>query len=109
VQHITIPRASEPGYDVAIPVYVPEASLKRGVIRLGFSLKRAYLDIHQTRRDLCLLSLGAILCGTSLAIVLAMRISKPIGHLDSEVHEITRGSYDHPIQVDGRDEIGYLA
>jgi signal transduction histidine kinase len=109
VQHITVPQTREPGYDVAIPVYVPEASVKWGVIRLGFSLKRADLAIHQTRRDLFLLSLGAIICGTSLAILLAMRISKPIGQLVSEVHEITRGSYDHPIQVEGRDEISYLA
>jgi signal transduction histidine kinase len=109
VQHITVPQTREPGYDVAIPVYIPEASLKWGVIRLGFSLKQAYLAIHQTRHDLFLLSLGAIICGTSLAILLATRISKPIGQLVSEVHEITRGSYDHPIQVDGRDEIGYLA
>jgi signal transduction histidine kinase len=109
VQHITVPQTREPGYDVAIPVYVPEASVKWGVIRLGVSLKQAYLAIDQTRRDLFLLGLGAIICGTSLAILLAMRISKPIGQLVSEVHEITRGSYDHLIQVDGRDEIGYLA
>ena len=56
-----------------------------------------------------MLSLAAIICGTSLAIVLATRISKPIGQLVSEVHEITRGSYDHPMRVDARGEIGYLA
>jgi signal transduction histidine kinase len=97
------------GYDVAIPMFVPQSSKKWGTMRLGFSLKRAYLAIHQTRRALLLLGFGAILCGTSLAIVLATRISKPIGQLVSEVHEITRGSYDHPIQVNARDEIGYLA
>ena len=109
VQHITIPLTKEPGYDVAIPVYIPEVSQKWGAIRLGFSLKRAYDAIHDTRRDLLLLSIGAIICGTLLAILLATRISKPIGQLVSEVQEITRGSYDHPIQVEARGEIGYLA
>ena len=75
----------------------------------GISLRRAYDTIHYTRRDLLLLGIGAIICGTLLAILLATRISKPIGQLVSEVQEITRGSYDHQIQVDARGEIGYLA
>jgi signal transduction histidine kinase len=102
-------QVGEPGYDVAIPIFVARSSKKWGTIRLGFSLQRAYLAIHQTRRDLFLLSLGAIICGTSLAILLATRISKPVGQLVSEVHDITRGWYDHPVRVHARDEIGYLA
>jgi PAS domain S-box-containing protein len=109
VQKIVIPQTREPGYDVATPVYTPRSRKKWGTIRLGFSLKRAYAQIHQTRRDLFLLSLGALLVGTSLAILLAMRISKPIGQLVAGVHEFARGSYDRPIQVHARDEIGYLA
>jgi signal transduction histidine kinase len=108
LQDITL-EIKELGYDVAIPMFVPQSSKKWGTMRLGFSLKRAYLAIHQTRRALVLMSLGAIICGTSLAIVLATRISKPIGQLVSEVLEITRGSYDHPIRVNAKDEIGYLA
>ncbi|HYY16775.1 MAG TPA: HAMP domain-containing protein, partial [Gammaproteobacteria bacterium] len=108
VQDILL-ETGESGYDVAIPMLVPRSSKKWGTIRLGFSLQRAYLAIHHTRRDLFLLSLGAIICGTSLAILLATRISRPIGQLVSEVHEITRGWYDHPVRVHARDEIGYLA
>jgi two-component system NtrC family sensor kinase len=44
-----------------------------------------------------------------LAVLLATRISRPVGHLVSAVHEIARGSYDRPIQVHAQDEIGYLA
>src|SRR5262249_23910014 len=109
VQKIIIPQTREPGYDVAIPVYVPRSSQKWGTIRLGFSLQSAYALIHQTRRDLFLLSLGAILCSTVLAIFLAMRISKPIGQLVAGVHEFAKGSYEHPITLDTSDEIGYLA
>jgi signal transduction histidine kinase len=108
-QEIIIPESEQPGYDVAIPVIVPGSAKKWGTIRLGFSLKRAYGLIHQTRRDLLLLSLGAIVCGTSLAIVLAMRISRPIGHLVTAAQELAKGAYDRPVQVDARDEIGYLA
>jgi len=109
VQHILIPQTREPGYDVAIPVYAPRSSQKWGTVRIGFSLKRAYVRMQETSRALLLVSVVAVLCGSGLAIVLATRISKPIGQLVTEVEEITRGSYDHPIRVHARDEIGYLA
>jgi len=108
-QEIMMPQSGEPGYDVAIPVYAPRSAQKWGTIRLGFSLKRAYALIHHTRRDLVLLSLAAIVCGTSLAVFLAMRISRPIGQLVVGVHQVAGGAYEHPIEVDASDEIGYLA
>jgi signal transduction histidine kinase len=109
LQQILIPQTKEPGYDVAIPVYAPGSSKKWGTIRVGFSLKHAYALIHGTRRDLALLSLASIFCGTSLAVFLAMRISKPVGQLVVGVHQFAGGAYDRPIQVDASDEIGYLA
>ena len=109
VQEIVMPQTREPGYDVATPVYALHSLKKWGTIRLGFSLKRAYAQIQQSRRDLFLLSLVAILGGTSLAIFLAMRISQPIGQLVAGVHEFAGGSYDRPLRVHARDEIGYLA
>jgi signal transduction histidine kinase len=108
-QEIIIPESEQPGYDVAIPVIVPGSAKKWGTIRLGFSLRRAHGLIRQTRRDLLLLSLGAIVGGTSLAIVLAMRISRPIGHLVTAAQELARGIYERPVHVDAGDEIGYLA
>jgi signal transduction histidine kinase len=108
-QEIIISESKEPGYDVAIPVIVPGSPKKWGTIRLGFSLQHAYRLIHQTRRDLLWLSLGAIVCGTSLAILLAMRISRPIGRLVAAVQELAKGSYNRPVRLDTRDEIGYLA
>jgi signal transduction histidine kinase len=109
VQQILIPQTKEPAYDVAIPVYAQGSPKKWGTIRLGFSLKRAYELIHYTRRDLALLSFASIFCGTSLAVFLAMRISKPIGQLVVGVHRFAGGTYDRPIRVDASDEIGYLA
>jgi signal transduction histidine kinase len=109
VQEIILPETEEPGYDVAIPVFIPRGSKKWGTIRVGFSLARAYDLIHRTRRDLLLLSLAAIVGGTSLAIFLALRISRPIGQLVTGVHAFAQGSYNRSIQVDTEDEIGYLA
>jgi signal transduction histidine kinase len=109
VQEIVIPETNEPSYDVAIPVIVPGSAKKWGTIRLGFSLKRAYGLIHETRRALLWLSLGAIICGTSLAIFLAMRIARPVGHLVAAAQELAKGAYGRPVQVNTRDEIGYLA
>jgi signal transduction histidine kinase len=109
VQYILIPQTQEPGYDVAIPVYAPGNSRKWGTIRVGFSLKRAYKLIYSTRRDLALLGFASIFCGTSLAVFLAMRISKPVGQLVVGVQQFAGGAYDCPIEVDANDEIGYLA
>lgn len=109
VQHTRIAQTREPGYDVAIPVFVPGSTRKWGTIRLGFSLQRAYEAIEDTRRDILLLSFAAIVCGTLLALFLAKRISKPVDQLVVRVHQFTEGAYDRPIQVDTNDEIGYLA
>lgn len=109
VQDIILPGEQDPAYDVAVPVFAPQSSRKWGTMRVGFSLKRAYALIEQIRRDLLLLSLAAILAATSLATVLAMLISKPIGHLVADVQAFAKGAYDHPIQVQAPDEIGYLA
>ena len=88
---------------------VQGSAKKWGTIRLGFSLKRAYRVIHETRRDLLWLSLGAIACGTLLAILLATRISRPVGYLVAAAQELAKGSDDRPVQVEAQDEIGSLA
>jgi signal transduction histidine kinase len=109
VQEITFQESRVRGYDVSVPVFASGSPKKWGTIRIGFSLKYAYGLIHQTRRDLLLLSLGAIAGGTSLAIFLAMRISRPIGYLVVAAQELAKGSYGRPVRLDSEDEIGYLA
>jgi two-component system NtrC family sensor kinase len=109
VQDIVISETGARGYDVAIPVFAPNSTQKWGTVRLGFSLQHAYALIHQTRRDLFVVSLLAILCGISLAVYMAMRIARPIAQLVAGVHEFAEGSYDRPVRVHSHDEIGYLA
>lgn len=109
VQTVSLPKTQEPGYDVAIPVYVEGNSQRWGTIRLGFSLKRAYATIAAHRRNLLLLGVLATSGSLGLAILLAARISRPVGQLVAAVGAMTRGAYDHPITIEARDEIGYLA
>jgi signal transduction histidine kinase len=109
VQGISLLESSEPGYEIAIPVFIVRSPKKWGTIRVGYSLKHAYGLIYQTRRDLILLSLAAILGATILAICLAMRIAQPIAQLVLGVDAFAGGVYDRPIRVDSRDELGYLA
>ena len=109
VQEVIIPSTGERGYDVAIPIYMPSSTQKWGTVRLGFSLGRAYASIRQTRRDLLVISLLAMVSGVFLAAWMATRIARPIGQLVAGVHEFAKGSYDHAIHVDSKDEIGYLA
>ena len=97
------------GYDVAIPVFAPHSAKKWGTIRLGFSLQRVYARLSHTRLTLLWLSLGALVCGTSLALLLALWVSRPLQQLVAGIQAVTRGSYDYPLQVDTHDEIGYLA
>jgi two-component system, NtrC family, sensor kinase len=97
------------GYDVAIPVFAPHSAKRWGTMRLGFSLQRVYERIYHTRLTLLWLSLGAIVGGTSLAIMLALWVSRPIRQLVAGVQAFARGSYDYPLQMDTHDEIGYLA
>lgn len=109
IQSIVLPQVSEPGYDVAIPVFVEHSRGKWGTIRLGFSLQQAYERVAQTRRSLYILSLGAIVCGTFLAIVLARRVSRPIRLLVQGAQAFARGAYGHAIRVETHDELAYLA
>jgi len=97
------------GYDVAIPIFAPHSAKKWGTMRLGFSLRHVYERIYHTRLTLLWLSLGALVCGPSLAVMLALWVSRPIRQLVAGVQAFTRGSYDYPLQVDTHDEIGYLA
>src|SRR5262249_54252280 len=96
-------------YDVAIPVYIREGGQKWGTVRLGFSLQHAYLTIQETRSDLIMFSLVAIVCGVVLAVLFSAQLSRPIRQLVPKVQEIAKGAYDQPIHIAAQDEIGYLA
>ena len=97
------------GYDVAIPVFVPESTKKWGTIRLGLSLQRAFRQIAHTRWTLGGLSVGAGGCGMLLAIGLAIRVTRSVEQLVGGVQACAHGEYDQRLAVDSRDELGYLA
>ena len=109
VQEITMPALAERGYDVAIPLFAPGSTRKWGTIRLGFSLAQALREIQKTLKDLLLLNGIALVLGTSVAILLAQYITKPIQQLARGVNEVVKGNYHHAVTVTSQDEIGHLA
>jgi len=109
VQEVTMPALAERGYDVAIPLFAPESTHKWGTIRLGFSLAQALREIQKTLKDLLLLTGLALVLGTSVAILLAQYIIKPIQQLVRGVNEVVKGNYHHAVTVTSQDEIGRLA
>jgi signal transduction histidine kinase len=109
IQEITTAALRGKGYDVAIPVLAQGSTRKWGTIRLGFSLARARQEIRDTSRDLVLLGVIAILLGTGVAVLLALRISQPIQQLVTAVNAVAKGNYDHAIAVTTHDEVGHLA
>lgn len=109
VQEIATAAVGGKGYDVTIPVFAQGGTRKWGTIRIGFSLAHALGEIRKTSQGLVLLGLIAILLETGGAMLLAMRISKPIRQLVTSVNEVARGNYDYSIAVTSRDEVGHLA
>jgi signal transduction histidine kinase len=109
LQEITTPALAERGYDIAIPLFAPESTRKWGTIRLGFSLAQALKEICKTRKDLLLLNGLALALGTSVAVLLAQCITRPIPQLVRGVNEVVKGNYQHTITVTSQDEIGHLA
>jgi signal transduction histidine kinase len=109
VQEITTPALAERGYDVAIPLFTPESTRKWGTIRLGFSLGRALRERRKTLKDLWLLNGMALALATSVAVLLAQCITKPIPQLVRGVNEVVKSNYQHTITVTSQDEIGHLA
>jgi signal transduction histidine kinase len=109
VQELAGSAARERSYDVAMPVFAPGSAKKWGTIRLGFSLQRAYERIYHIRRILLWLSLGAIVCSTSLAVGLALWVSRPIAQLVTGVQAFASGADAQPLPAHRRDELGYLA
>jgi len=65
--------------------------------------------LQQTRQKLLGLTLAALVCGALLAVWLARHMIRPLRQLMAAAQHLAEGSYDCPMQVGTRDEIGDLA
>ncbi|TQV72682.1 HAMP domain-containing protein [Exilibacterium tricleocarpae] len=63
----------------------------------------------QQNRNFAIIAAGMVLMSGLLAIGIAAWLTRPIKHLAAGTRQLTRGHFDHRIQVTGRHELAQLA
>ena len=92
--------------EIAVPIFLDQQ--RWGTVRVGFPLDHMHSAIHDTRKMLLLFGSLALLIGCLAGYVVSRKITHPIGKLVERVEAISSGDFDEPIDIDTRDEIGYL-
>jgi HD-GYP domain-containing protein (c-di-GMP phosphodiesterase class II)/HAMP domain-containing protein len=106
VQYGKFGSAEDEFCDIAVPILLK--SEKWGTVRVGFSLKNMHAAILRTRTALYVLGLVALIAGCLISLILARRITSPIGVLVKSVEAMSNGEYEKEIRVSTSDEIGFL-
>jgi HD-GYP domain-containing protein (c-di-GMP phosphodiesterase class II)/HAMP domain-containing protein len=106
VQYGRFAKTGEEFCDISVPILLKGE--KWGTVRVGFSLKSIHAAILRTRMTLFVLGLVALIIGCLGSLLLARRITSPIGALVKSVEAISNGEYEKEIQINTSDEIGYL-
>jgi two-component system sensor histidine kinase AtoS len=97
-----------PLLDISVPVYIKESQEKWGTARIGLSLERMYEQISETRLNLLLLGVFAIILGALGSIFFARRITKPISKLVGTTISAAQGDLHQVIDIRTGDEIEEL-
>ncbi len=112
---VTVPFRDEQGnvYQTAfVPVtgYVDPDQIQQGVIAvLGVDLSVEFLEVFADfRRMTILLTLLGVGLTVAVGYVFARTLSRPIASLVSSAARMERGEMAEPVEVQARDEIGYL-
>ena len=92
--------------EIAVPIFLDQQ--KWGTVRVGFPLDHMHSAVLDTRKMLLLFGSLALLIGCLAGYAVSRKITHPIGKLVERVEAIAGGDYDDPINIDTRDEIGYL-
>ena len=92
--------------EIAVPIFLDQQ--KWGTVRVGFPLDHMHTAVLDTRKMLLLFGSLALLVGCLAGYAVARKITHPIGKLVEGVEAISSGDYNDPIDIDTRDEIGYL-
>lgn len=109
VQKIDAESGSQPGLDVALPVFLPDSMSRWGTIRVGLSLTSMYLQIRQTIWIILGIGMVALLTGTIISFLGAQRVSKPLGELVWATMDVAKGNFTHTIRINTGDEVEVLA
>jgi len=97
--------------DVALPVFLGEE--RKGTARIGFSKtaleKVIGVALVETRRRIIVIALGVLFFGFLGALILATTMTRPIKVLVRGAELIGQGKLDTKIEVERKDELGWLA
>ncbi|MDP7421620.1 MAG: SpoIIE family protein phosphatase [bacterium] len=80
-----------------------------GAVRIGFSLAPMKRELFRMRMTVTFVTVGAMILGFLVSILLAGFILRPVGHLVGGAQAVADGNFDHRIPVESRDELGILA
>lgn len=80
-----------------------------GEVSIGMSFKNISDSIQKTRFLLICLGLVIALFSCIISMLLSNRITRHLSLLVNDVEEVSLGHYDKKIEINTKDEIGYLA
>jgi sigma-B regulation protein RsbU (phosphoserine phosphatase) len=103
------PSASFRGHSVEACVPLPGFDGRVGALICRMDTRELERAIHETLRDVAMLSIGALIAGAVVANVLAKRISGPVHSLAEATRHIGAGGFGHRVAVESTDEVGLLA
>lgn len=109
VQKIDAESDSQPGLEVALPVFLPDSKSRWGTIRVGLSLTSMYLQIRQTIWIILGIGMVALVTGTIISFLGAQRVTRSLGELVWATMDVAKGNFTHTIRIKTGDEVEVLA
>jgi len=102
----TLP-AGERVLNLSRPIVFKDKQL--GQVHVGVSLDFIEQDVRRERRSILWMTVLIISFGIMIAIYFGLRFSRPISQLVKATQDISKGKYQHHIDLTRRDELGNLA
>lgn len=94
-------------FDVSVPIFLE--GKKIGIARVGVSTETMLQKIAAVRNDGVNMTLFAIVVGSMVAVLIALRVTRGLGSLGKAANEMTGGDLDTRAQVDSYREVNELA
>ena len=107
VQEYVYRQSGEKIWDVSYPIFIQNT--KWGIVRVGFSKDYLIKQIAQSRKDLLIIGLIAIIFAGIASNFLSERITIPLQKLSHAAMLISRGDFKQKIDIKTGDEIGELS
>ncbi len=96
----------EGAYDVVVPILLGKRRI--GLVRVGFSSLPLRARIAEIRDRILLLTIGLLILGIVVSLLLAATIARPINRLVQAAKKIGKGDLGTRVKITSRDEVGEL-